>query len=112
MIDAQLLAVWASGTGTVHAVVSRKEDNVRVVVELLATDLGKVGVELVHKASEDVGDGTVMTGKIEVMRRAQQSAGVAGPEGRVGSGSRRTARRARSRTLVLFRLLSRVVLRR
>ena len=67
MIDAQLVPVGTSGTTVLFTPwFPRKEDNVRVVVELLATDLGKVGVELVHKSSEDVGDGTVMTGKIEV----------------------------------------------
>ncbi|MBK8097561.1 MAG: hypothetical protein IPK26_10660 [Planctomycetes bacterium] len=46
MIHAQLVPFGTSGTTELFTPwFPRKEDNVRVVVELLATDLGKVGVE-------------------------------------------------------------------
>jgi hypothetical protein len=33
---------------------------------LVATDLGKVGIELFHKNNDDIGDGSLMSGKIEI----------------------------------------------
>lgn len=67
MIDAQLVPFGKSGSNVLFTPwFPRKEDNIRIVVELLAADLGKVGFEMMHKNSEDPGDGTVMSGKVEV----------------------------------------------